>query len=101
MRRLIYSFDVSLDRDINDPAGNIDWTDPDDELHQFHNDSYRGIEVSLHGRRLHELMADYWPHVPDTGRSCPPWRSAVAPCPSRRCVRACIYAWPRSSISTP
>ena len=66
MRRLIYGFGVSLDGYVNDRAGNIDWTDPDDELHQFHNDRYRDIEVSLHGRRLYELMADYWPHVPDT-----------------------------------
>lgn len=66
MRRLIYGFGVSLDGYVNDRAGNIDWTDPDDELHQYHNDRYRGIEVSLHGRRLYELMADYWPHLPDT-----------------------------------
>ncbi|MGW5385095.1 dihydrofolate reductase family protein [Nocardia sp. NPDC003963] len=64
MRRLIYGFSVSLDGYIDDGAGNIDWTDPDDELHQFHNDRYRDIEVSLHGRRLYELMAEYWPHVP-------------------------------------
>ncbi|MGW5437486.1 dihydrofolate reductase family protein [Nocardia asteroides] len=64
MRRLIYGFGVSLDGYINDRDGNIDWTDPDDELHQFHNDRFRGLEVSLHGRRMYELMADYWPHVP-------------------------------------
>jgi dihydrofolate reductase len=65
MRRLIYGFSVSLDGYINDRAGNIDWTDPDDELHQFHNDRFRDVEVSLHGRRLYELMAEYWPHVPE------------------------------------
>ncbi|MFI5497746.1 dihydrofolate reductase family protein [Nocardia asteroides] len=64
MRRLIYGFGVSLDGYINDRDGNIDWTDPDDELHQFHNDRFRGLEVSLHGRRMYELMAEYWPHVP-------------------------------------
>ncbi|MFI9507406.1 dihydrofolate reductase family protein [Nocardia sp. NPDC052566] len=63
MRKLVYGFGVSLDGYINDRDGNIDWTDPDEELHQFHNDRYREIEVSLHGRRLYELMADYWPHV--------------------------------------
>ncbi|NNH73627.1 dihydrofolate reductase [Nocardia uniformis] len=66
MRKLIYSIGVSLDGYINDRDGSIDWTDPDDELHQFHNDRYREIEVSLHGRRLYELMAEYWPHVPET-----------------------------------
>ena len=23
------------------------------------------IEISLHGRRLYQLMAEYWPHVPE------------------------------------
>ncbi|MFI6996330.1 dihydrofolate reductase family protein [Nocardia sp. NPDC050175] len=65
MRKLIYGFSVSLDGYINDRDGNIDYTDPDDELHQFHNDRYREIEISLHGRRLYELMAEHWPHVPE------------------------------------
>lgn len=64
MRKLVYGFSVSLDGYINDRAGAIDWTEPDDELHQFHNDRFREIEISLHGRRLYELMAEYWPHVP-------------------------------------
>lgn len=66
MRRLIYPFGVSLDGYINDGDGSIDWGDPDDELHQFHNDRFGKINISLHGRRLYELMAEYWPHVPDT-----------------------------------
>jgi dihydrofolate reductase len=65
MRKLIYGFGVSLDGYVNDQDGSIDWTDPDEDLHQFHNDRYREIEVSLHGRRLYELMAEYWPHVPE------------------------------------
>ncbi|MFD6357998.1 dihydrofolate reductase family protein [Nocardia tengchongensis] len=65
MRKLIYGFGVTLDGYINDRDGNIDWTDPDEELHQFHNDRYRDLDISLHGRRLYELMADYWPHVPE------------------------------------
>jgi dihydrofolate reductase len=65
MRRLIYGFGVSLDGYINDRDGSIDWSNPDEELHQFHNDRYRQIEVSLHGRRLYELMAEYWSHVPE------------------------------------
>ncbi|WP_278262516.1 dihydrofolate reductase family protein [Nocardia sp. AG03] len=64
MRKLIYGIGVSLDGYINDRDGKIDWTDPDDELHQFHNDRYRELEIGLHGRRLYELMAEYWPHVP-------------------------------------
>ncbi|MGV9674174.1 dihydrofolate reductase family protein [Nocardia sp. NPDC003482] len=64
MRKLIYDFSVSLDGYINDRDGRIDWSDPDEELHMFHNDRYRNLEISLHGRRLYELMAEYWPHVP-------------------------------------
>lgn len=63
MRKLIYGISVSLDGYINDRAGSIDWSGPDDELHQFHNDRYREIEISLHGRRLYELMAEHWPYV--------------------------------------
>src|SRR5690606_1627749 len=37
--------------------------------HQFHNDRYREIEISLHGRRLYELMAAHWPHVPEDASS--------------------------------
>jgi len=65
VRKLVYEFTVSLDGYVNDREGGIDWGAPDDELHQFHNDRYRDVELSLHGRRLYELMADYWPHVPD------------------------------------
>ncbi len=64
MRKLIYGFGVSLDGYVNDRDGGIDWTEPDDELHQFHNDRFRGLEVALNGRRLYELMAEYWPYVP-------------------------------------
>ncbi|WP_067650124.1 dihydrofolate reductase family protein [Nocardia harenae] len=64
MRRLIYGFGVSLDGYINDRDGSIDWSDPDDELHQHHNDRFRELELVLNGRRLFELMAEYWPHVP-------------------------------------
>lgn len=66
MRRLIYPLGVSLDGYINDGDGSIDWGNPDDELHQFHNDRFRELDFSLNGRRLYELMADHWPHVPDT-----------------------------------
>ena len=65
MRKLVYEFTVSLDGYVNDRGGGIDWAAPDEELHQFHNDRYRDVEISLHGRRLYELMADYWPHVPE------------------------------------
>ncbi|MEV0062713.1 dihydrofolate reductase family protein [Nocardia sp. NPDC050718] len=64
MRKLIYGFGLSVDGYVNDRDGKIDWTEPDDELHQFHNDRFRDLEIILNGRRLYELMAEYWPHVP-------------------------------------
>src|SRR5688572_29381030 len=59
MRKLIYSMTVSLDGFIADRAGEIDWSGPDEELHQFHNDRVRELGVHLLGRRLYETMT-YW-----------------------------------------
>jgi dihydrofolate reductase len=59
MRRLIYSMGVSLDGYINGPDGSFDWSVPDDELHQFHNDQVRELDCHLLGRRLYETMV-YW-----------------------------------------
>ena len=56
MRKVIYSASVSLDGFIADAAGEIDWTEPDDELHRFHNDRVRGQGAQLLGRRLYETM---------------------------------------------
>jgi dihydrofolate reductase len=59
MRKLIYSFGVSLDGFIAGPAGEIDWTVPDVELHKFHNEHARELGAQLCGRRLYEVMT-YW-----------------------------------------
>jgi dihydrofolate reductase len=59
MRKLIFSMGVSLDGYTAGPAGEIDWTAPDDELHRFHNEQTREIGVHLCGRRLYETMV-YW-----------------------------------------
>lgn len=61
MGTLVFGMNVSLDGYIADPDGDINWSDPDDELHQYWNDDARGVAVSLYGRRLYELMAAYWP----------------------------------------
>ena len=62
MRKLIYSMTVSLDGFIAGPGGEIDWSAPDEELHQFHNDRVRTIGGQLLGRRLYETMR-YWDTV--------------------------------------
>jgi dihydrofolate reductase len=59
MRKLIYSFGVSLDGFIAGPEGEIDWSAPDEELHRFHNRQARELGAHLYGRRLYEVMR-YW-----------------------------------------
>ena len=61
MRKVIYSMGVSLDGFVEGPNRELDWSTPDEELHRFWNDQAREIGTSLYGRRLYELMADYWP----------------------------------------
>ena len=56
MRKLIYSFGVSLDGFIAGPEGDIDWSAPDEELHRFHNQQARELGAHLYGRRLYEVM---------------------------------------------
>jgi dihydrofolate reductase len=59
MRKVIYSMGVSLDGFVAGPAGEIDWSAPDRELHRFHNDQMRQVGAHLCGRRLYEAMV-YW-----------------------------------------
>jgi dihydrofolate reductase len=59
MRTVIHSMSVSLDGYVNGPDGTFDWSAPDAELHQFHNDRTRGLAAQLCGRRLYETMG-YW-----------------------------------------
>ena len=59
MRKLIYSMGVSLDGFIAGPDGEIDWAEPDEELHRFHNQRTRELGAHLCGRRLYETMV-YW-----------------------------------------
>lgn len=61
MGKLIYSFTVSVDGYIADAQGNIDWSEPSDELHQYWNDFERQTALAFYGRRLYDLMSAYWP----------------------------------------
>jgi dihydrofolate reductase len=58
-RKVIYSMGVSLDGYVAGPGGEIDWSVPDEELHRFHNQQAREIDVHFCGRRLYEVMV-YW-----------------------------------------
>lgn len=59
MRKLIYAMGVSLDGFIAGPGGDIGWTEPDEELHRFHNEQAKRTGAHLCGRRLYEAMR-YW-----------------------------------------
>lgn len=71
MGKLIYGFNVSADGYIADAQGNIDWSDPSDELHQYWNDFERETAVSIYGRRLYELMSAYWPTAEEAPDATP------------------------------
>ena len=61
---------VSLDGFIEGPNQELDWHIIDEELHTFVNNQQAEIDTYLYGRRLYELMADYWPTA-DTDPSVP------------------------------
>ncbi len=70
MRKVIYSMMVSLDGFIEGPNRELDWHIIDEELHTFVNDQQRAMGAFLYGRRLYEIMVDYWPTA-DTNPSAP------------------------------
>lgn len=47
---------MSLDGFVAGPGGEIDWTTPGAELHQFHNQHAQEIDTHLCGRGLYEVM---------------------------------------------
>ena len=61
MGKLTYGMNVSLDGYIADKNGDIGWSNPDAELHQYWNDQVRDTAMSLYGRKLYELMSAHWP----------------------------------------
>jgi dihydrofolate reductase len=71
MGKLIYGFNVSVDGYIADAAGSIDWSEPNDELHQYWNDFERQTALSFYGRRLYELMSAYWPTADEASDASP------------------------------
>jgi dihydrofolate reductase len=71
MRRVTYFFSVSLDGYIESPTGDSEWTVPDEELHYHFNQMEDGIDTHLYGRRMYELMADFWPTADTDPASTP------------------------------
>jgi dihydrofolate reductase len=61
MRRLIYGMLVSLDGFVAASDGNLDWHLIDEELHTYFNNQESAVDTWLYGRRMYELMAEFWP----------------------------------------
>ncbi|WP_327708162.1 dihydrofolate reductase family protein [Streptomyces sp. NBC_00464] len=61
MRKIIYSMSISLDGFFEGPDRDISWHRVDEELHRYFNERIAGMGGFLHGRVVHELMADFWP----------------------------------------
>ncbi|MCL4560806.1 MAG: dihydrofolate reductase family protein [Chloroflexi bacterium] len=61
MRKLIYFTMASIDGFIERSDGNSDWVIVDEELHLYLNNRERDIGAYLYGRRMYELMMDFWP----------------------------------------
>ncbi len=61
MRKIIYSMSISLDGFIEGPDHDIGWHRVDEELHRHFNEQIAALGGFLHGRVVHELMAEFWP----------------------------------------
>ena len=57
MGKLIYTTNVSLDGYIEDENGSFDWSEPDEELHNFFKSMEELTPLTLYGRKLYETMA--------------------------------------------
>ncbi|MGA2614487.1 MAG: dihydrofolate reductase family protein [Spirochaetia bacterium] len=70
MRNVTYLMNVSLDGFVEGPDGKFGWSQPDEEVHRFHNQIARDLGAFLYGRRMYETMAgwetaDQDPSLPD------------------------------------
>ena len=60
MGTLVYSMNISLDGYIEDPTGDIAFSEPDEEVHRFANDQTRDTAAFLFGRGLYDVMEEFW-----------------------------------------
>ncbi|MEI7925898.1 MAG: dihydrofolate reductase family protein, partial [Chloroflexota bacterium] len=61
MAKLVYGINLSVDGYVADAEGRFDWSVPTDELHAVFNDLIGATSTHLYGRRMYELMAEFWP----------------------------------------
>jgi dihydrofolate reductase len=74
MGRLIYSMSVSLDGFVETPSRSLEWVQVDEDLHTLFNDEARQMSAFLYGRRMYELMTDYWPRAETDPSATPAMR---------------------------
>jgi dihydrofolate reductase len=60
MGKVIYWMNPSLDGYIEDPNGDIGFSAPSDEQHRMANEQVRQVSAFLFGRRLYEVMEEFW-----------------------------------------
>jgi dihydrofolate reductase len=60
MAKLVYSMHVSLDGYVEDPNGNIDFAEPDEDVHRAANEQARATAAFLYGRGLYDAMEGFW-----------------------------------------
>jgi dihydrofolate reductase len=60
MADVIYSMGMSLDGYIEDADGSFAFSSPDEEMHRLANEQARQAGAFLFGRRLYEVMEDFW-----------------------------------------
>lgn len=60
MGTLCFAMSISVDGYIEDPTGSIGFSEPDEEVHRFHNQRTRATAAFLFGRGLYEVMEDFW-----------------------------------------
>jgi dihydrofolate reductase len=59
MADLVYTANISLDGYTEDRAGQLDWSEPDEEVFRFITELERPAGTYLYGRRMYEAMV-YW-----------------------------------------
>jgi dihydrofolate reductase len=57
---IVYSMHVSLDGYVEDRDGRIDFAEPDEDVHRAANESARASAASVYGRRLYDVMEEFW-----------------------------------------
>jgi dihydrofolate reductase len=60
MGTLAYGMNTSLDGYVEDPSGSIGFSEPDAEVHRVANEQAEQAAAFLFGRRLYEVMEDFW-----------------------------------------